>query len=198
MEKDFRELCLSEAQTMQHNAVPLLNSTDHDIKLELEHNKKYSESFSSNSHNNHCYNQTTIINHISSLSYSPPPQSQSVSPKSKNRMSSTFIQNHLSAQDIAAIEDDENFHRLELSPAHFRDLSINFYPGFAERNAFLGHFKSTRRRRKKNKKNHNDQTPLYKNEHKSDDYKRKDTEDAFENTVRALSNIPGKNILSHP
>lgn len=173
---------------MQHSVIPLLNSPDDDIKLELE---RQSESFS-NSHNNHCYNQTTIINHISSLSYSPPPQS--VSPptsRHQNRMSSTFLQNHLS-NDTAVVEEDDSFHRLELSPAHFRDLSINFYPGFAERNAFLGHFKSTRRRRKRNRKSQSDQTPLYGNEHKSDDFKRKDTEDAFENTVRALSNIPGK------
>ena len=196
-------------------ATPLLISTDNDIKSDITFVTKQSESFINNNNNRY----SRYIKSISS--YTPPPthnnnnnnNSSNTSHHSiismnsynnnnnRSRMSSSFINNHLSSQEQISIDGDDdddmdpniNIHRLELSPQHFRDLSINFYPGFAERNAFLGHFKSIRRRRKKNKKKQSDSTPLYNNEHKSnaDDVIRKDTEDAFENTLRSLSNIPG-------
>ena len=87
-------------------------------------------------------------------------------------------------QNHSIISDD--LHNLTLSPQHFHDLSINFYPGFAERNAYLGVFKSTRKRQKQKK--YNDHTPLYANEHKSDERPRKDT---FDNILLSLSRIPG-------
>lgn len=74
--------------------------------------------------------------------YVNPPFYQS---PSNNLGTSEFVAGHLSSNDM--LLHDPSFHSLEVSPDQFRSLSITFYPGFAERNAFLGHFKSTTKKR---------------------------------------------------
>ena len=84
---------------------------------------------------------------------------------------SEFVDRQLSSKDH--LLDDPSFHTLELSPEQFRDLSITFYPGFAERNAFLGHFHSStsKRRRLKRGRKHQDDSAKFQ-------------------IIRALSQIP--------
>merc|ERR1712176_195574 len=78
-----------------------------------------------------------------------------------------------------------HFHTLEISSESFKDININFYPGFAEKNAFLGHFKSTRKRQKRQIHNNGRENSQSKSTVIMIDH-----DDTFENTRRALSNIP--------
>eukprot|EP01083_Nonionella_stella_P020902 57978_1 len=104
-------------------------------------------------------------------------------------MDSRFIEHHIANE--VSIDMDDKLHCVDLSPTDFSNLCIDFYPGFSERNAFLGKFKSTRKRIKKSQ--YSDQTPIRYSEHKSKSHQTNDTESStssLDDTIHALSTIP--------
>eukprot|EP01084_Bolivina_argentea_P114179 203326_1 len=152
----------------------LLNDTDEDIKLELGFSNQ---------------NQA-LLYHKKVKYYSPPLHIPSIDSTSRHNMSqssSSFIQNHLSSNDLSSGDDSKYYHKLEISSNDFHEIEINFYPGFAERNAFLGHFKS-KKHKNKNKNIYHDHTPLPNHEHNNNN--NNNNNNSYINTLNLLSKIP--------